>query len=82
MNISGSRGERWDGPSPKNFTDETFDIIVATTRAIIDEVKPTRTYFTLETMPWAYPDSADSYVALLKAIDRKRFAVHLDPVNL
>ncbi|MHC4682667.1 MAG: sugar phosphate isomerase/epimerase family protein [Planctomycetota bacterium] len=82
VNISGSRGERWDGPSPKNFTDETFDIIVATTRAIIDEVKPTRTYFTLETMPWAYPDSADSYVALLKAIDRKRFAVHLDPVNL
>jgi sugar phosphate isomerase/epimerase len=33
-------------------------------------------------MPWAYPDSADSYVRLLKAIDRKRFAVHLDPVNL
>jgi sugar phosphate isomerase/epimerase len=33
-------------------------------------------------MPWAYPDSADSYLRLLKAIDRKRFAVHLDPVNL
>jgi len=52
------------------------------TRAIIDDVKPTRTYFTLETMPWAYPDSPDSYLQLLKAIDRKRFAVHLDPVNL
>jgi sugar phosphate isomerase/epimerase len=33
-------------------------------------------------MPWAYPDSVDSYVALLKAIDRKRCAVHLDPVNI
>jgi sugar phosphate isomerase/epimerase len=33
-------------------------------------------------MPWAYPDSADSYLRLVKAIDRKRFAVHLDPVNL
>jgi len=82
VNISGSRGELWDGPSPQNLTDETFDMIVQTTRAIIDAVKPTRTYFTLETMPWAYPDSPDSYLALLKAIDRKRFAVHLDPVNL
>ena len=82
VNITGSRGEQWDGPSPENLTDETFDMIVETTRSIIDQVKPTRTYFTLETMPWAYPDSADSYVRLLKAIDRKRFAVHLDPVNL
>jgi len=82
VNISGSRGELWDGPSPQNLTDETFDMIVETTRAIINAVKPSRTYFTLETMPWAYPDSADSYLDLLKAIDRKRFAVHLDPVNL
>ncbi len=82
VNISGSRGELWDGPSPHNLTGETFDMIVETTRAIIDAVKPTRTYFTLETMPWAYPDSPDSYLDLLKAIDRKRFAVHLDPVNL
>jgi len=82
VNISGSRGEIWDGPSQKNLTKETFDMIVETTRAIIDDVKPTRTYFTLETMPWAYPDSPDSYLRLLKAIDRKQFAVHLDPVNL
>ena len=82
VNISGSRGRQWDGPSGENLTDETFDMIVETTRAIIDDVKPSRTYFTLETMPWAYPDSADSYVRLLKAIDRKHFAVHLDPVNL
>lgn len=82
VNISGSRSEDWAGPSPKNLTKETFDMIVETTRAIIDDVKPTRTFFTLETMPWAYPDSPDSYVRLLKAIDRKRFAVHLDPVSL
>lgn len=82
VNISGSRGKEWAGHSPDNFTDATFDMIVETTRAIIDDVRPTRTYFTLEMMPWAYPDSADSYVALLKAIDRKRFAVHLDPVNI
>jgi len=82
VNITGSRSEKWDGPSAGNFTDETFDMIVETTRAIIDDVKPTRTYFTLETMPWAYPDSADSYLSLFRAIDRKRFAVHLDPVNI
>jgi sugar phosphate isomerase/epimerase len=82
VNISGSVSENWAGPSPKNLTKKTFDMIVETTRAIIDDVKPTRTFFTLETMPWAYPDSPDSYLSLLKAIDRKRFAVHLDPVNL
>jgi sugar phosphate isomerase/epimerase len=82
VNIAGSLSEKWDGPSAKNFTPEAFDLIVETTRSIIDAVQPTRTYFTLETMPWAYPDSADCYVRLLKAIDRKRFAVHLDPVNL
>jgi sugar phosphate isomerase/epimerase len=57
-------------------------MIVETTRSIIDEVKPTRTFFTLETMPWAYPDSPDSYLRLITAIDRRRFAAHLDPVNL
>jgi len=82
VNIAGSRSAKWDGPSPKNFTQETFDMIVEITRRIIDDVKPTRTYFTLETMPWAYPDSPDTYLRLIKAIDRKYFAAHLDPVNL
>ena len=83
VNISGSRNEKnWAGPHKDNLTDETFELIVETTRAIIDDVKPSRTYFTLETIPWAYPDSADSYLRLLRAIDRKRFAVHVDPVNL
>ncbi len=82
VNIAGSRSEKWDGPDAANFTEETFDMIVETTRSIIDAVRPTRTYFTLETMPWAYPDSADSYLQLFKTIDRRRFAVHLDPVNL
>ena len=82
VNIAGSRGTQWDGPHPDNLSDATFDLIVETVRGIIDAVKPARTYYTLETMPWALPDSADSYVRLLKAIDRPRFAVHMDPVNL
>jgi sugar phosphate isomerase/epimerase len=82
VNISGSRGKKWDGPDPDNMSKDTFDLIVRTTREIIDEVKPVRTFFTLETMPWALPDSPDSYLELLKAIDRKQMAVHLDPVNM
>lgn len=82
VNICGSRGKVWDGPDKNNFTKETFDLIVETTRSIIDAVNPKRTFYTLETMPWAYPDSPDSYLDLIKAIDRKTFAAHLDPVNL
>jgi len=33
-------------------------------------------------MGWALPDSPDSYVRLLKAVDRPAFGVHLDPCNL
>jgi sugar phosphate isomerase/epimerase len=82
VNITGSRGEKWDGPDPENVTQDTFDLIVRVTREIIDEVKPVRTFYTLETMPWALPDSPDSYLELIKAIDRKQLAVHLDPVNM
>lgn len=83
VNVSGSRNpEYWAGPHKDNLTDATFDLIVETTRKIIDAVKPTQTFFALEAMPWAYPDSADSYLRLIKAINRERFGVHLDPVNL
>jgi sugar phosphate isomerase/epimerase len=82
VNIAGSRSDRWDGPDPDNFSDDTFDLIVETTREIIDAVKPERTVFALEMMPWVFPDSADTYLALIKAIDRKGFGVHFDPVNI
>jgi len=82
VNISGSRGAQWDGPHPANLTPETFEMIVATVREIIDAVQPRRTFYTLETMPWMYPNSTESYVQLIRAIDRPAFAVHFDPVNL
>jgi len=83
VNISGSRNpEKWAGPHKDNLTPATFDLIVETTRKIIDSVKPKNTFYALETMPWAYPDSVESYEKLIKAIDRKQFGVHLDPVNL
>ncbi|HLJ54181.1 MAG TPA: TIM barrel protein [Chthonomonadaceae bacterium] len=82
VNIAGSRSEQWDGPHPDNFTPDTFALIVDTVREIIDAVRPTRTYYALETMPWVFPDSPESYLDLIAAIDRPRFAVHLDPVNM
>lgn len=82
VNIAGTRGEPWDGPDPSNLTEETFDLIVETVRTIIDAVQPRRTYYTLEPMPWMYPDSADSYLRLLAAIDRFHFGVHVDMVNV
>jgi sugar phosphate isomerase/epimerase len=82
VNISGSRGAQWDGPHPDNLTPASFDLIVETVRAIIDAVKPRRACYSLETMPWAYPDSIDSYLRLIEAIDRPAFGVHFDPVNM
>lgn len=82
VNIVGSRGAKWDGPDERDLTEETFELIVQVTREIIDAVAPRRTFYTLEPMPWMYPDSADSYERLDRAIDRPAFGVHFDPVNM
>jgi sugar phosphate isomerase/epimerase len=83
VNVAGSRNPKsWAGDNPENLTKETFDRIVEATRQIIDGVKPTRTYYTLEAMCWVYPYSTESYLELIRAIDRKQFGVHFDPTNL
>jgi len=69
-------------PHPENLSQATFDLIVQTVRRILDEVTPRRTKFALEMMATVFPNSADSYVDLIKAVDRPALAVHLDPVNL
>jgi len=80
VNIAGAKGEQWDAPHKNNWT--CFDEIVESVHEIIDAVKPTKTYYSLETMPWIYPYNADSYVKLIKAIDRKQFGAHLDVINI
>ncbi len=82
VNIAGSLGERWDGPYPENLSKATFDLVVQVVRQIVDSARPTRSFYTLEPMPWVLPDSPDSYLSLIKAVDRKQFAVHLDVVNM
>jgi sugar phosphate isomerase/epimerase len=83
VDIAGSFNRTsWFGPDPHNVSREFFDAAVENARKIIDAVKPKRAKFSYEVMGWAIPDSADSYLALIKAIDRPTFAVHLDPCNL
>ncbi len=83
VNIAGSRNPKtWHGPSPEDLTKPVFDLIVETVRGFIDAVKPTRSFYTLECMQWTPPHTADDYVELLKAVDRKQFGVHFDPVNM
>lgn len=83
VDIAGSYStEAWYGPHPDNISQKFFDETVENARKIIDAVKPKRAKFSLEMMGWSLPDSADSYVELIKAVDRQAFAVHLDPCNL
>lgn len=82
VDISGSYHEKvWYGPHPKNMSREGLDATVENCRKILDAVKPRRSFFTLEVMGWTYPDTPDNYLRLMKAIDRKGFAVHLDVCN-
>ncbi len=82
VNIVGARGEVWDGFYEDNYSQDVYAMIVDISREIIDSVNPRRTFFTLEPMPWMVPDSPDSYLQLIKDIDRKGFAVHLDYANM
>ncbi len=83
VNIAGSlHSTLWDGPHPRNLSEEAFELTVQNVRYILDMVKPKCALYTLETMPWMIPDSADSYLRLIHTVDRPMFGVHLDPVNL
>lgn len=82
VDIAGSYNPTvWYGPNPKNLSREFFDATVENCRHIIDAVKPKRTQFTIEMMGWNIPDSPDSYLELIRAIDRPAFGVHLDVCN-
>ncbi len=82
VDIAGSYNpDFWYGPDPKNLSQEFFDATVENCRHIIDQVKPTRTRFTIEMMGWNLPDGPDAYLKLIQAVDRKPFGVHLDVCN-
>jgi len=83
VDIAGSfHPESWHGAHPANVSDEMVEAAVVVARTIIDAVEPKRAKFTYEMMQWTIPDSADSYLELIEAVDRTAFGVHLDPTNL
>ncbi len=83
VDIAGSfNPDVWYGPHPDNFSPVFFDAAVENARAILDAVKPKRAKFVYEMMGWCMPETPERYLALIKAVDRPGFAVHLDPCNL
>src|ERR1051326_548746 len=83
VDIAGSfNPDVWYGMNAKNLSKEFFDATVENCRHVIDAVKPKRTRFTIEMMPWSLPDGPDSYHELIRAVSRKTFGVHLDVCNV
>ena len=83
VNIAGTPGNAgWDAADPANYTAETYARTVESIRDIIDDVKPERAYYCIEPMPWMVPDGPDEYLQLIRDVDRDRFAVHMDFVNM
>jgi sugar phosphate isomerase/epimerase len=83
VDIAGSYNPKfWYGMDPKNLSRQFFDATVENCRHVIDAVRPTRTRFTIEMMPWSLPDGPDSYLSLITAVDRSAFGVHLDICNV
>jgi sugar phosphate isomerase/epimerase len=83
VDIAGSYDPKiWYAPNPKNFTQEFVDATVENCRRLIDAVKPKRTKFSIEMMPYSFPSGPDEYLKLLQAVDRKAFGVHLDVCNV
>ena len=83
VNIAGTlNSDVWYGPHRKNFSSEIFAAIVKTVQEIIDDVGPRKTFYTLEPSPFLPPDTIESYLELIRAVNRPAFAVHWDPVNM
>jgi sugar phosphate isomerase/epimerase len=83
VDIAGSYDPKvWFGPNPRNMSEEFIEATVENCRLLIDAVKPTRTKFTIEMMPFNFPSGPDDYLSLIRAVDRTAFAVHLDVCNV
>ncbi|MCR4763133.1 MAG: sugar phosphate isomerase/epimerase [Lachnospiraceae bacterium] len=82
VNVAGAFGPIWDGGYRENYSEEAWKRTVSMIREIIDRADVKYTYFTLEPMPWMIPTGPKEYLRLLEAVDRDRFAVHMDIINM
>jgi sugar phosphate isomerase/epimerase len=85
----GHAGDPWQlsdnydyGPHPRNLGEEGFQRAVETARYVIDVVKPKRTKFSLEMVPWLVTGTPQGYLDLIHAVDRPQFAAHIDAANM
>lgn len=82
VNVAGAMGPRWDGHYKENFSTDTRSEIVKMVQEIIDRAEVKNTFFTLEPMPWMIPTGPEDYARLLEEVNRERFAVHMDIINM
>lgn len=83
VNVAGAiKGERWDGGYKENFSEEAWNKTVKSVQEIVDAVRPVKTKYALEPMPWMIPTGPDQYLKLLSDINRDNVGVHMDIVNM
>lgn len=82
VNVAGAAGPRWDGGYRENYSKEHIEKTVKMIQTIIDEAAPKNTFFTIESMPWMLPSSPDEYLKLMDMVERDRFGIHLDIINM
>ena len=82
VNVAGAFGKRWDGAYKENFAKEARNEIIKMVREIIDRAEIKNTYFALEPMPWMIPTGPRDYLRLIDEVERDRFAVHMDVINM
>ena len=83
VNIVGTASAAgWDAADPSNFTAETYEQVIASIRQIIDTAQPRWACYCIEPMPWMVPDSPEAYEQLIRDVDRRQFAAHMDFVNM
>ena len=83
VNIAGAmKGPRWDGAHKDNFSTDAWDLTVKSVQELVDAVKPVRTKYSIEPMPWMIPSGPEEYLGLLEDIDRDCVGVHMDIVNM
>ena len=66
----------------RNMSEECFDAAVEVAREVIDAVKPKRASLVFEIYPFSVNDTPANIKRLLDAVDRERYGVHMDLVNL
>jgi sugar phosphate isomerase/epimerase len=85
----GHAGDGWGlsdnydyGPHPDNRGEAGLQRMVETARYLIDSVRPKRTKFSLEQVPWLVTGTPQDYLRLIKAVDRPQFGAHIDAANM